>query len=89
METGTTAAASLRVKLSAAGLALFVILLIGPLTGCASSSSSQTLGQDAQSTPAENTSETPQQWNPVECWIARETWWLPKSAEKTHGCQSN
>jgi len=78
-------------KLSAAGLALPAVLLTGLLTGCASSSSSssQTLGQDAQPAPAESTSETPQQWNPVECWIARETWWLPRSAEKAHGCQSD
>ena len=64
-----------------------VISLISFLAGCASSTSSQPPDQEAKSAPVEDTSKTPSQWNPVECWIAKETWWLPRSARESHGCQ--
>jgi len=84
---GMAVAAWFTMKPSMAELAL-VISLIGPLAGCASSSSSQLPDQEAKSTPVEGSSKTPYQWNPVECWIAEETWWLPRSARESHGCRS-
>ena len=85
-EGGHTVAAWFTMKPSVAELAL-VISLISFLAGCASSTSSQPPDQEAKSAPVEDTSKTPSQWNPVECWIAEETWWLPRSARESHGCQ--
>ena len=81
---GVAVAAWVSTKSSIVELVL-VISLIGPLAGCASS---QLPNQEAKSTPVEGSSETPYQWNPVECWIAEETWWLPRSARESHGCRS-
>jgi len=82
----TFGAAGFPVKLSLAEL-IIVAFLTCLTTGCTSSASSQPPADEASSKPAEDASKTSYQWNPVECWIAEETWWLPRSVRESHGCR--
>jgi hypothetical protein len=65
---------------------IIVAFLTCLTTGCTSSASSQPPADEARSKPAEDANKTSYQWNPVECWIAEETWWLPRSTRENHGC---